>query len=199
MKKATIFLFCLLFILLGLPGCKTTRATLKTDTQQLLQAVEVADSSRHTQQQTSDQITAALTTSEQKNVVVAFEEWEYYPAANDTTSGEDYAQKGANFIRTSESADKPPNAGSLKRHKKGTITINADRKAEASSEQTTHTEAEEKATSSTSRDTKADIRQKTKSTESKEAAGAKWYDWLVIGLICAAVFIWAGADIARRA
>lgn len=200
MKKVA-FTLLLLVLLTGLLGCKTTRATLKTDTEQQTLTTEVTDSSRHSQQQTSDQVTAALTSSEQKNVVVAFEEWEYYPAAtNNTLTGENYAHNSAFFIRTSgESADKPPNAGSLKRHKKGTITINADRQTEATSEQTKHTEAEETAKGSTSKKSKADIKQKAKSTESKEATGAKWYVWIVIGLICAALFLWVGTDIARRA
>ena len=135
MKKVTITLL-LLVALTGLLGCRTTRATLKTDTKQEVRQEQVTDSSRAQQTTTSDRINAALSSNEQQNVVIEFDEWEYYPAANDTTTGGNYAQNLADFIRDANGeADKPPNTGSVKKHRKGTITINSDRQTKETKEQ----------------------------------------------------------------
>lgn len=130
-------------------------------------------------------------------MVIEFEEWEFYPAANYTTTGGNYAQNSANSIRTSENADKPPNAGSVKKRRKGTITINADRQTESTSDQQTTITSDVQAAGKTKTDTKAKTNEKTKSTE--DTSKGRWYVWLIGGLLLAAVFVWVGIDIARRA
>lgn len=195
MKKVLLALL-LTFILTGLLGCKTSRATLKTDMKQELRQTSVTDSSRSEQKATADKISEALATSEQKNVVIEFEEWEYYPAANDTTTGGNYAQKDGNFMRTSEDADKQPNAGSVKKRRKGTITINADKQTQTKEQETTASE-ETKVAASTKTNTNIKTKEKTKSTET--TGKSKWYVWLILGLVFAAVLIWVGRDIARKA
>lgn len=196
MKKVTITLL-LLVALTGMLGCRTTRATLKTDTKQEVRQEQVTDSSRAQQTTTSDRINAALSSNEQQNVVIEFDEWEYYPAANDTTTGGNYAQKDGNFMRTSEDADKPPNAGSVKKRRKGTITINADRQTQQTKVQETTSCADTKVTANikTKNDTKT--KEKTKSTET--TGKSKWYIWLIVGLVFATVLIWVGRYIARKA
>lgn len=196
MKKVLLALL-LTFILTGLLGCKTSRATLKTDMKQELRQTAVTDSSRSEQKATADKISEALATSEQKNVVIEFEEWEYYPAANDTTKGGNYAQKYGNFMRTSEDADKPPNAGSVKKRRKGTITINADRQTQQTKEHETTSSADTKVTATKKTNTNIKTKEKTKSTET--TGKSKWYVWLILGLVFAAVLILVGRDIARRA
>ena len=196
MKKVLLALL-LTFILTGLLGCKTSRATLKTDMKQELRQTAVTDSSRSEQKATADKISEALATSEQKNVVIEFEEWEYYPAANDTTTGGNYAQKDGNFMRTSEDADKPPNAGSVKKRRKGTITINADRQTQQTKEQETTSSADTKVTATKKTNTNIKAKEKTKSTET--TGKSKWYVWLILGLVFAAVLIWGGRYIARKA
>ena len=199
MKKALLALL-LTFILTGMLGCKTTsRATLKTDMKQELRQTAVTDSIRSEQKATSDKISEALATSEQKNVVIEFEEWEYYPAANDTATGGNYAQKDGNFMRTSEDADadKPINAGSVKKRRKGTITINADRQTKQTKEQETTSSEDTKVTATKKTNTNIKTKEKTKSTET--TGKSKWYVWLILGLVFAAVLIWVGRDIARKA
>ena len=56
-------------------------------------------------------------------------------------------------MRTSEDADKPPNAGSVKKRHKGTITINADRQTKQTKEQETTASEETKVTASTKTNT----------------------------------------------
>ncbi len=194
--KKVLFALLLTVLLTGLLGCKTTRATLKTDTKQDVTTTQVMDTSRTEQTATSDQITAALSSNERRNVAIEFEEWEFYPVANDTTTGGIYAQISASSMRTSEDADKPPNAGSLKKRRKGTIAINADRQTESTSQQQTTTNTDVQAAGKTKTDTKAKTNE-TKSTE--DTSKGKWYVWLVGGLLLAAVFVWVGIDIARRA
>ena len=196
MKKVLLALL-LTFILTGLLGCKTSRATLKTDMKQELRQTAVTDSSRSEQKATANKISEALATSEQKNVVIEFEEWEYYPAANDTATGGNYAQKDGNFMRTSGDADKPPNAGSVKKRRKGTITINADRQIKQTKEQETTSSADTKVTATKKTNTNINTKEKTKSTET--TGKSKWYVWLILGLVFAAVLIWVGRDIARKA
>jgi len=198
MKKVT-FALLLAFLLLGLCGCKTSRTTLKTDTKQEMRQTEVTDSSRTEKATTSDRIEAALSSSEQKNVVIAFEEWEYYPAAErkDTTTAENYAHNSANFIRTGNGKeDKPPNAGSVKKHRKGTITINADRQTEQNTTQTKETATDVQEASDTKKTTEQATKEKTASTE--QNGKGKGYVWLVVGLLCAVLFVGIGIWLARR-
>ncbi len=194
--KKVLFALLLTVLLTGLLGCRTTRATLKTDTKQDVTQTRVTDTSRNEQTATSDQITAALSSRERQNVVIEFEEWEFYPAQADTAS-ESHAQGCALFTRTGEASDKPPNAGSIKKRRKGTITINADRQTESTSDQQTTTTTEVQAAGKTKTDTKAKTNEKTKSTE--DTSKGKWYVWLIGGLLLAAVFVWVGIDIVRRA
>ena len=197
MKKVTITLL-LLVALTGLLGCRTTRATLKTDTKQEVRQEQVTDSSRAQQTTTSDRINAALSSNEQQNVVIEFDEWEYYPAANDTTTGGNYAQNLADFIRDANGeADKPPNTGSVKKHRKGTITINSDRQTKETKEQETTSSTDTKITANIKTKTDTKTKEKTKSTET--TGKSKWYIWLVVGLVFAVLLIWIGRDIARRA
>lgn len=196
MKKVT-FALLLAFLLLGLCGCKTSRATLKTDTKQEIRQTEVTDSSRTEKATTSDRIEAALSSSEQKNVVIAFEEWEFYPAPSDTTTGENYAHNSANFIRTGEAKEgKPPNAGSVKKHRKGTITINADRQTEQNTTQTKETATDVQEASDTKKTIEQATKEKTASTE--QNGKGKGYVWLIVGLLCAVFFVGIGIWLARR-
>ena len=100
-------------------------------------------------------------------------------------------------MRTSEDADKPPNAGSVKKRRKGTITINADRQTQQTKEQETTASEETKVAASTKTNTNIKTKEKTKSTET--TGKSKWYVWLILGLVFAAVLIWVGRDIARKA
>ncbi|HEY9551588.1 MAG TPA: hypothetical protein VIQ97_04815, partial [Prevotella sp.] len=178
-------------------GCKTSRATLKTDTKQEIRQTEVTDSSRTEKATTSNRTEAALSSSEQKNVVIAFEEWEYYPVPDDTTTGENYAHNSSNFIRTSKAKeDKPPNAGSVKKHRKGTITINADRQTEQNTTQTKETATDVQEASDTKKTTKQATKEKTASTE--QNGKGKGYVWLIVGLLCAVFLAGIGIWFARR-
>lgn len=200
MKKFVFSLFILLVVLLDLPGCKTTRATLKSETRQEFRQTEVTDTSRTERTNTSDQINAALSSSEQKNVVITFEEWEYYPATSkgDTIPGENYARNNGYIIRANEDAGKPPNTGNLKKRRKGTITINADKKTEATTERSTRTEKKMNTIGKGKITTEARAKQDTKTTEST-SKGGKWYIWLIGGLAMAVLFIWVGINISRHA
>ena len=195
--KKVIFALLLAFLLLGLCGCKTSRATLKTDTKQEIRQTEVTDSSRTEKATTSDRIEAALSSSEQQNVVIAFEEWEYYPAPSDTTTGGNYAHNSANFIRTGEAQeDKPPNAGSVKKYRKGTITINADRQTKQSTKQQKETATDVQESSNTKKATETATREKTASTEQK--GNGKGWVWLAVGFLCAVFFVCLGIWLAQR-
>jgi len=195
--KKVLFALLLMVILTGLLGCKTTRATQETATKQDVMTTQVTDTSRTEQTETTDQLTAALSSNERQNMVIEFEEWEYYPTQADTT-GESHAQDSGLFTRTGEASDhKPPNAGSVKKRRKGTITINADKRTESISRQQTTASIDVQATGRTKTDTKARISENTKST--KDTIRGKWFVWLIAGLLLAAVFVWIGTDIARRA
>ncbi len=192
MKKVILPLL-LTSILLGLLGCKSTRVAINTDTKQDVTQTQVTDTSRTEQKTTIDKISAALASSERQNVVIEFEEWEYYPFGNDTTTGENYAQNSAFFIRANEeSADKPPNAGSVKKWSKGTITINADKQTESTSDQQSTTIANVQATGQTKTNTKAKTTEKAQSTQ--ETSKGKWYVWLIGGLFLCCI----GIGIARH-
>ena len=189
--KKVLFALLLTVLLTGLSGCRTTRATMKTGTKQEVMQTQVTDTSRTEQAATTEQTTAALSGSERQNVAIEFEEWEYYPiAASDTTTG-------GNSIRASENAGKPPNTGSVKKRRKGTITINADRQTEISSNRQTTTTAEIQAAGKTKTDTKAKVNEKAESTE--DTSGGKWYVLLIVGILLAAVYVWAGIGITRCA
>ncbi len=193
MKKVILPLL-LTFILLGLLGCKSTRVALKTDTKQDVTQTQVTDTSRTEQKTTTDKISAVLASSERQNVVIEFEEWEYYPFVNDTTTGENYAQNSAFFIRANEeSADKPPNAGSVKKLSKGTITINADKQTESTSDQHTTSTANVQTAGQTKTDTKAKTTEKAQIAQ--ETSKGKWYVWLIGGLLLCGI----GIGIARHA
>ena len=134
--KKVIFVFLLSVLLIGLSGCRTSRATFRTDTDRDTRLTEVTDSSRNQQTKTSDQINAALSSNEQQTVVIEFDEWEYYQPGDTGTAG-NYAHNSPDFIRDGKGeADKPPNAGAVKRHKKGTITINGTKETTGKTEQT---------------------------------------------------------------
>ena len=194
MKKVLVTLL-LTVLLCGLSGCKTSRTTVRTDTEKQIRQTEVTDSSRTEQTTQRDQLSAVLTSSEQQTVVIEFDEWEFYPQ-NDTTTAGNYAHNSPGFIRSTEDdADKPPNAGSVKRHKKGTITINGNRQIQQDSRQTSETETNVQETGS--REATLDEATKEKSkTESK--ASSRGYVWIVVGLICAVIFIGIGIYLARR-
>lgn len=166
--KKVILCFLLTVILIGLSGCRTSRATVRTDTDRKTELTELNDSSRNQQTNSSSQKNALLSSKEQKTVVITFDEWEYYPPA-DTDTAKNYAHNSPGVIRSTEGeADKPPNAGAVKRHKKGTITINGNKETAANS---TETSTEETTIQETgSRETNLDeaVKQKTSQKDSKE-------------------------------
>lgn len=187
MKKFA-FALLLLVLLTGLPGCKTTRETHKTDTKQEVRQTVATDSNRAEKVTTSEQINAVLLNSEKQNVVIAFDEWEYYPAVSDTITGENYAQISGNFMRTNGEADKPPNAGSVKKHRTGTITINAEKQTEQTSEKQTTTTADTKTDVKTKTKTDIKTKEKTKTIETtSKGNGVFWFVVIfvfVVLLVC---------------
>lgn len=189
MKKFA-FALLLLVLLTGLPGCKTTRATHKTDTKQEVRQTVATDSNRAEKVTTSEQINAVLLNSEKQNVVIAFDEWEYYPAVSDTITGENYAQISGNSMRTRTNgeADKPPNAGSVKKHRTGTITINAEKQTEQTSEKQTTTTADTKTDVKTKTKTDIKTKEKTKTIETNSKGnGVFWFVVIfvfVVLLVC---------------
>lgn len=193
--KKVILCFLLTVILIGLSGCRTSRATVRTDAQKQLRKTEVADSSRVENTISRDQLSAVIESSEQKNVVIQWEEWQYYPATIQPDTTGQRSQQAPDFNRrTSTEADKPPNAGSLKSHKIGTITINADRQTEASTEQTSETATTEEAKGSR----EATIDEATKEKASTKQQDSKGRVWFYIGLACAVLLIATGIYLARR-
>ena len=187
MKKFA-FALLLLVLLTGLPGCKTTRETHKTDTKQEVRQTVATDSNRAEKVTTSEQINAVLLNSEKQNVVIAFDEWEYYPAVSDTITGENYAQISGNSMRTNGEADKPPNAGSVKKHRTGTITINAEKQTEQTSEKQTTTTADTKTDVKTKTKTDIKTKEKTKTIETtRKGNGVFWFVVIfvfVVLLVC---------------
>ncbi len=187
--KKLIFAFILTVILCGLPGCTSSRATVKTDTDSSTRQTVQTDSSRSQQTTASEQLAVALKGSEQKSVVVEFEEWEYYPATADTASG--HEAPPAYNRRTKGETDKPPNAGAVKRHKKGTITINADRQMTASSEQSsTRTDSTSAAGSSEAtleNDTKDSTSRKSERKAGSQTNAFLWGAALTLAAILAAL------------
>ena len=163
--KKLILSFLLTVILCGLSGCRTSRATVKTDTDRNTRQTEVTDSSRNQQTTSSDQRTAALSSNEQKTVVIEFDEWEYYPPGDTTTAG-NYAHNSPDFMHgTQGEADKPPNAGAVKRHKKGTITINGNKETTQQTTETSSTETDISETGSREATTDEAVREKTSQQE----------------------------------
>ena len=179
--KKVLFAVLLMGILTGLLGCKTTRTTQKTDTKQDVTTTLTTDNSRT--EQTGSQISAALSSNERQNLTIEFEEWEYYPAQVDTIS-EDNAQNSGLFTRIGEASDKPPNTENLKKHRKGTITINADKQTGSLSEQKTTTTTDVQASGMIKTNTKARTSESTKSTSK-----GKWYAWPICGLLLVAVAV----------
>ena len=193
--RKVLFTLLLTVLLCGLSGCKTSRATVRTDTEKQIRQTEVTDSSRTEQTTNRDQLNAVLSSSEQQTVVIEFDEWEYYPADDTITAG-NYAHNSQGNIRSTEGdADKPPNAGNVKRHKKGTITINGNKQIQQTTEQTSETETNIQQNGSREATLDEATKEKT-STEKKDSS--RGYVWIVVGLICAVIFIGIGIYLARR-
>lgn len=192
--KKLVFLFLLTVILCGLSGCRTSRATVKTDTDRNTRQTVVTDSSRSQQTTSSDQKTAALSSNEQQTVVIEFDEWEYYQPGDTGTAG-NYAQNSPDFIRdTQGDADKPPNAGAVKRHKKRTITINGTKETTGKTEQAAMIQTDTKEAGSLR--ATADEGEKVKASTKKDSRKA--YVWKAVGLLLAAIFVGIGIYLARR-
>lgn len=192
--KKLVFLFLLTVILCGLSGCRTSRATVKTDTDRNTRQTVVTDSSRSQQTTSSEQKTAALSSNEQQTVVIEFDEWEYYQPGDTGTAG-NYAQNSPDFIRdTQGDADKPPNAGAVKRHKKGTITINGTKETTGKTEQAAMIQTDTKEAGSLR--ATADEGEKVKASTKKDSRKA--YVWIAVGLLLAAIFVGIGIYLARR-
>lgn len=180
-------------ILCGLPGCTSSRVAVKTETEKQTRQTVAADTSRTEKATATQQLTAALSSTEQQNVVIEFEEWEYYPAPNDTT------RKGSTETpeynrRTAGEADKPPNAGAVKRHKKGTITINGTKETTGKTEQAAMIQTDTKEAGSLR--ATADEGEKVKASTKKDSRKA--YVWIAVGLLLAAIFVGIGIYLARR-
>ena len=196
--RKIIFVTFLFFLLLGLSGCKASRATLKTDTETEFKQQQVTTASHSEQSATSEQAISAIVSNESSNVVIEFEEWEYYPAASDTITGGNYAHNSADYIHDDNGeADKPPNAGALKKHRKGTVTVNSEKNTEQNSQQNISTETESQTDEST--ETETGIKAKEKAESVRKSDGSSWRVWISIGLVCAVLLIFVGRDIARRA
>lgn len=194
--KKVIFVFLLSVLLIGLSGCRTSRATFRTDTDRDTRLTEVTDSSRNQQTKTSDQINAALSSNEQQTVVIEFDEWEYYQPGDTGTAG-NYAHNSPDFIRDGKGeADKPPNAGAVKRHKKGTITINGSKETKATATDTSTTETTVSETGS--RETKKDEAVKEKTSRTEETKKGSSINAFAFGLIFALVAVIAIIYFVRR-
>lgn len=180
-------------ILCGLPGCTSSRVAVKTETEKQTRQTVTADTSRTEKATATRQLTAALSSSEQQNVVIEFEEWEYYPATNDTTQNCDTEAPEYNR-RTAGEEDKPPNAGAVKRHKKGTITINGTKETTGKAEQATMIQTDTQEAGSLQAVT--DESEKAKASTKKDSRKA--YVWIAVGLLCAAIFVGIGIYLARR-
>lgn len=190
--KKVFFALLLTVILCGLPGCTSSRVAVKTEAEQQTRKTEVTDSSRTEQTKTTDQLTAVLSSNEQQTVVIEFEEWEYYPASEDTT--ETQGSNPETYMNAGEREEKPPNAGSVKRHKKGTITINGKKETTEQKEQASVTETNIQETGSR----EATIDESTKEKTSTKKDSRKAYVWIALGLLCAVLLIGAGIYLARR-
>ena len=83
----------------------------------------------------------------------------------------------------------------MKRHKKGTITINGNKQIQQTTEQTSETETNIQQNGSREATLDEATKEKT-STEKKDSS--RGYVWIVVGLICAVIFIGIGIYLARR-
>ena len=190
-----VVLLLLTFLLFGLSGCRTSRTTVKTESERHTQRTEVTDSSRTENTTTREQFNAILQSNERQNVVIAFEEWEYYPANTDTTSSKAQGNQATAWQRTTElQSDKPPNAAQVAKHRKGTITINGDRQTTSATTQTCAQETTKQETIQSDVTISEDAQEKTKETTKSRKNGV----WLIVGLLCAVVLMGAGAYVARR-
>lgn len=195
MKKVVFFFVCIL--LCGLSGCKTSRIAVKTESERHTQRTEVTDSSRTENTTTREQFNAILQSNERQNVVIAFEEWEYYPANTDTTSSKAQGNQATTWQRTTElQSDKPPNAAQVAKHRKGTITINGDRQQTQTTEQSAQTAIDTQ--TAAKREAVTDEAAKTKAKSTNATKYKNGYVWLIVGLLCAVALIGAGIYIARR-
>jgi len=195
MKKLILF-FLLTVILCGLSGCRTSRATVKTDTDRNTRQTLVTDSSRNQQTTSGDQKTAALSSDEQQTVVIEFDEWEYYQPGDTGTAG-NHAHNSPGAIRSTQGeADKPPNAGAVKRHKKGTITINGNKETK---QQTTETSSTETTTNETgSREATLDEAVRQKTTEKTSTSTGNYIKAFAFGIVFAIIALIAIIYFVRR-
>lgn len=194
--RKVFFALLITVILCGLPGCTSSRVAVKTEAERQTQKTEVADSTRKEQTTSRNQISAALSGNEQQTVVIEFDEWEYY-TANDTDTAGNYAQNSPGIIRTGDGdTEKPPNAGSLKKHKKGTITINRNKQIQQNTEQTSVTETSIQETGS--REATLNEATKENTTNTKQKDSGRGYVWVVIGILCSVILIGVGLYIARK-
>lgn len=195
MKKVILW-FLLTFILIGLSGCRTSRATVRTDTDRNTRLTEISDTSRNQQTTSSDQKTAALSSNEQKTVVIEFDEWEYYPPADTDTAS--YAHISPEITHSTQGeADKPPNAGALKRHKKGTITINGNKETAATTTETSTTETNIQETGS--REASLDEAVKEKTSQKTDTERGSKFNAFAFGIVFAfVVFLVLAIYLARR-
>jgi len=181
--KQLVFFVCVVF-LLGLSGCASSRATLR-DAAEKERKETVTETAKQQQAASRDSLTALLQGSERRTVVIKFEEVEYYQAATDTAEGENHA--AAYNRRTGEQSDKPPNSGSVKARRKGTITINA-------AKEQTHQVTEIRETASQEQESaKQSYTAEEEKTSKKETTrkSAKAYIWAAVGLALAgAVAFW---------
>lgn len=196
MKKLILF-FLLTVILCGLSGCRTSRATVKTDTDRNTRQTLVTDSSRNQQTTSGDQKTAALSSDEQQTVVIEFDEWEYYQPGDTGTAG-NHAHNSPGAIRSTQGeADKPPNAGAVKRHKKGTITINGHRQTEQTATETSTQETNIQETGS--REATSDEAVREKASQSTETERGSKLNAFAFGAVLALLAVIAiGIYLARR-
>ena len=94
-------------------------------------------------------------------------------------------------------ADKPPNAGAVKRHKRGTITINGNRETKATSTDTSTTETTIQETGSHEATIDEAVREKT--SQKEETKKGNYTTAFAFGIIFALVAVIAtGIYFARR-
>lgn len=180
-------------ILFGLSGCSSSRTAVKTETEKQIRKTEVTDSSRTETTTTRDQLSGILASNEQHNVVIEFEEVEYYQP-NDTATGENYAQERPENIREGNERYEPPNAGAVKKIRKGTITISGKKETTETKEQVSETGTSIQETGNRETTLKEDSKEQTQEKKGRSKAGL----WLVAGLFCAALFVGLGIYIARK-
>lgn len=180
--KKFLFLLITAFMLILLAGCKTTKTAVKQLAESKATEQVTATGTTETSGQSLSDIAATLQQEQRQNVVIEFEETEYYPEdSGQLQSGFAQSYRNRPTAERTESS-KPPNAGHVKKRTKGKITINAVTATNGSTTASTKTTASSKQQVKQKKETTGQTKSSTKMTEKKTVRSWKDYLWLILVL-----------------